>query len=187
MAKVIARIRLAHGETGYYDEKSGIFLNWSHPEADVMEGTDCSGLRVSSRCRRIKVLSGSLGKSKSFKQILAEAKAKRLGVPVEHILHEGKKLPVYVETVETASTPVTEDSTVKAESAKTEEPTIEEEAKVEEPVVEDPKEEATVEEAAAEASVEEPAVEEKPKKTTRRRRTTKKTDAKAEDKAEADK
>ena len=187
MAKVIARIRLAHGETGYYDEKSGIFLNWSHPEADVMEGTDCSGLRVSSRCRRIKVLSGSLGKSKSFKQILAEAKAKRLGVPVEHILHEGKKLPVYVETVEAASTPVTEDDTVKAGPAKAEESAIEEETKVDEPVAEEPKEEAAVEEAATEAPAEEPAVEEKPKKTTRRRRTTKKTDAKAEDKAETDK
>lgn len=177
MAKVIARIRLAHGETGYYDEKSGIFLSWGHPEADVMEGTDCSGLRTSRRCGRIKVLSGSLGKSKSLKQILAESKAKHLGVPVEHVLHKGKKRPVYVETIEAASAPVTENETVKAESAKAEEPIAEEKTKVEEPA----------EKTATEIPAGEPVEEEKPKKTTRRRRTTKKADTKAEDKAEADK
>lgn len=162
MPKVIARIRLSRGETGYYDEKSNIFLSWSHPTADVVEGTDCSGLRTSLRCRRIELVEGSLGKPKSFKKILLEAKAKRLGVPVEHIMHEGKKRPVYVETVEAASAPVTEDSTVKAEPAKAEEPIVEE-------ATEEPVEEPAVEE----APVEEPAAEEKPKKTTRRRRTTK--------------
>lgn len=181
MAKVIARIRLAKGETGYYDEKSGIFLNWSHPEADVVEGTDCSGLRLSRRCNRIKVLSGSLGKPKSLKLILAESKAKRLGVPVEHVLHEGKKRPVYVETIEAEASAVTKDDTVKADPAKAEESAVEKPAQVEEPVSEEPSAEKT-----EEKPVEAPA-EEKPKKTTRRRRTAKKTDAKAEEKAEADK
>ena len=166
MPKVIARIRLSRGETGYYDEKSNIFLSWSHPTADVVEGTDCSGLRTSLRCRRIELVEGSLGKPKSFKHILMEAKAKRLGVPVEHIMHEGKKRPVYVETVKAAEKPVTKDETVKAEPAKAEDPAVEEAAEA-------------VEEASAEEPAAEAPAEEKPKKTTRRRRTTK---AKAEDK-----
>lgn len=163
MAKVIARIRLAKGETGYYDEKSNIFLSWSHPAADVVEGTDCSGLRTSLRCRRIELVDGSLGKPKTFKHILMEAKAKRLGVPVEHIIHDGKKRPVYVEEIKAEAPaaveekPVAEEVPAEAEPAKAEEPAVKE---------------------AAEAAEEAP-VEQKPKKTTRRRRTTK---AKAEDK-----
>lgn len=164
MAKIVARIRLANGETGYYDDKSGIYLNWSHPEADVTDEMDCSGLRVSRRCRRIHVLSGDLGKPKSLKHILAEAKAKRLGVPVEHVLHKGKKQAVYVEHVE-----ATQPETPKAEEKKAAE--VKEEAKAEEVKVEA----AATKEKAVEAGAE--ATEEKKapaKKTTRRRKTTKK-------------
>lgn len=166
MAKIVARIRLANGETGYYDDKSGIYLNWSHPEADVTDEMDCSGLRVSRRCRRIHVLSGDLGKPKSLKHILAEAKAKRLGVPVEYVLHKGKKQAVYVEHVEAAQT-----ETPKAEEKKAAE--VKEEAKAEEAKVEA----AAAEEAKETVEAEVETAEEKKapaKKTTRRRRTTKK-------------
>ena len=117
MANIVARIRLANGETGYYDDQSGIFLNWAHPEADVTDDMDLSGLRTSHRCHRIKVLSGSLGKAKTFKHILAEAKAKRLGVPVEHILHHGKKRAVYeTEAPEAEEKPVVKESPKKTEN-----------------------------------------------------------------------
>ena len=127
MANIIARIRLANGETGYYDDQSGIFLNWSHPEADVTDEMDLSGLRTSQRCHRITVLSGSLGKAKSFKRILAESKAKRLGVPVEHILHNGKKHAVYTETIEasTAAPVVKEEPKKAAPAPKQEEKPVE--------------------------------------------------------------
>jgi len=172
MANVVARIRLANGETGYYDDKSGIFLNWSHPEADVTDDMDLSGLRVSRRYHRIKVLSGSLGKPKSFKHILAEAKAKRLGVPVEHILHKGKKQAVYVEQAE---------SPAKTEAPKAEKKVaaeVKEEAKAEGAKIEAAaaEEAETAAKAEAEGAAEKAADEKKApaKKTTRRRKTTKK-------------
>lgn len=174
MANVVARIRLANGEAGYYDDKSGIFLNWSHPEADVTDDMDLSGLRVSRRCRRIKVLSGDLGKPKSLKHILAEAKAKRLGVPVEHILHKGKKQAVYVEQAEAekAAAPKATKKTV----AKAKEEAKAEEAKVEAAAAEEVKEaEAAEAEAESEDAAEEAPADEKKapaKKTTRRRKTT---------------
>ena len=31
MANIVARIKLAPGENGYYDEKTDIYLNWAHP------------------------------------------------------------------------------------------------------------------------------------------------------------
>ena len=157
MANVVARIRLANGETGYYDDKSGIFLNWSHPEADVTDDMDLSGLRVSRRCRRIKVLSGSLGKPKSFKHILAEAKAKRLGVPVEHILHKGKKRAVY-ETEEPAKK-----LDVKVEAEEKTEPAKAAPKKAEKPVVKAEAKKAEAADAKAEAPKQEakPAAEEK--------------------------
>lgn len=184
MANVIARIRLAKGETGYYDEKSGIFLNWSHPEADVLEGTDCSGLRLSRRCHRIKVLSGSLGKPKSLKRMLAESKAKRLGVPVEHVLHKGKKQAVYVhdETPTKTENIEVKEEPKKAAPAKKAAPKVEAPAK--EKADEMKAEEAkAVEapEATAEAPMEEEKTEDKPKKTARRRRTAKKADDKADE------
>lgn len=79
MASVIARIKLARGESGYYDEISGVCLNWKHPVAEVLLGTDCSGLRASLRAHRIELMAGSLGQSKTFKQVLMEAKSKRTG------------------------------------------------------------------------------------------------------------
>ena len=82
----IARIRLAPGETGYYDEVSNISMNWRQPEAEVPEGTDCRMLRKSVKMRRIIVLEGDLGRSKSFKQILMEKKAARTGKTLEELM-----------------------------------------------------------------------------------------------------
>lgn len=169
MANVIARIRLANGETGYYDDKSGIFLNWVHPEADVTDEMELSGLRTSRRCHRIKVLSGSLGKAKTFKHILAEAKAKRLGVPVEHILHKGKKRAVYeteapaeklavkveeepkkVETPKKAENPVKAEP-VKEELKKTERPVEEKKAPAKAPAKKAPAKKSAAKKAADKA------------------------------------
>lgn len=86
MANIVARIRLAPGETGYYDEKTDIYLNWLHPEADVKAGLDYSNLRRSVKYHRIVVVKGSLGTPKSFKQILMEAKSRRTGTPLEDLM-----------------------------------------------------------------------------------------------------
>ena len=77
----IAKIRLAPGESGYYDDKSNISLSWNRPEANVPEGTDCSGLIRSVKAKRLIVVEGSLGQNKSFKQFLQEAKEKKKVLP----------------------------------------------------------------------------------------------------------
>lgn len=110
MADIVATIRLADGETGYYDEKSDIYLNWKHPVKDILKGTDCSGLRTSARFGRIKVIAGSLGQDKSFKQVLMEAKSKRTGIPLKKLMG---KSPIVTNTEpqEIINKPVKSDDT----------------------------------------------------------------------------
>ena len=86
MASIIARIKLNPGETGYYDEKTNIYLNWKHPVADVPLGADVSDLRRSVKAHRISIIAGSLGRAKTFKQVLLEAKSKRTGEPLDKLM-----------------------------------------------------------------------------------------------------
>ena len=67
---IIAKVRLANGELNYYDEVSGVFLNWSHPEKEIIAGTNCSNLRESVRCGRIILETGSLGRARTMNEIL---------------------------------------------------------------------------------------------------------------------
>lgn len=86
MASIIARIKLNPGETGYYDEKTNIYLNWKHPIADVPLGADVSDLRRSVKAHRISIIAGTLGRAKTFKQVLMEAKSKRTGEPLDKLM-----------------------------------------------------------------------------------------------------
>lgn len=86
MASIIARIKLNPGETGYYDEKTNIYLNWKHPVADVPLGADVSDLRRSVKAHRISIIAGTLGRAKTFKQVLMEAKSKRTGEPLKNLM-----------------------------------------------------------------------------------------------------
>lgn len=86
MASIIARIKLNPGETGYYDEKTNIYLNWKHPVADVPLGADVSDLRRSVKAHRISIIAGTLGRAKTFKQVLMEAKSKRTGEPLDKLM-----------------------------------------------------------------------------------------------------
>ena len=86
MASISARIKLNPGETGYYDEKTNIYLNWKHPVADVPIGADVSDLRRSVKAHRISIIAGSLGRAKTFKQVLMEAKSKRTGEPLDKLM-----------------------------------------------------------------------------------------------------
>lgn len=152
MANVIAKIRLAHGETGYYDDKTGICLNWSHPDAVVTDDMNVNDLRCSARCGRILVVDGTLGKPKSFKDILLEAKEKRFGKKVFKVKEDAPapKEEVKPAPVQKAEEKPAEPSAAEASEGKAEEQTAEAEAT---------------------------GAEEKPaaRKTTRRRKTAKKT------------
>lgn len=169
MANIVARIKLAPGENGYYDEKTDIYLNWVHPEADVPEGKDLSNLRRSVKYRRIIVTEGSLGYNKRFKQVLMEAKAKRTGLPLKDLMGT---TPIVKEdgSLETEETEIIDSTDTIQKPTTTIEVTAEEPAK-EETKVEEPKVEAAsakkapVAEEKVESIKEETAVEpeEKPK------------------------
>ena len=139
MANIVARIKLAPGENGYYDEKTDIYLNWAHPEADVPEGKDLSNLRRSVKYRRIVVTEGSLGYNKGFKQVLMEAKAKRTGLSLKDLMGT---TPIVKEdgSLETEETEVIDSTDTIQKPTTTIEVTAEEpakkETKVEEPKVE---------------------------------------------------
>lgn len=61
MKEPIARIALAPGQVGYYDEYSRIHLTVGAPEATIYSGTNCAQIRRSIKSGRIRLLSGSLG------------------------------------------------------------------------------------------------------------------------------
>lgn len=60
MANVIAEIRLAPGEVGYYDDYSRIYLNTSRPTAKIYAGMNTTQIRRSIRSGRLRLISGSL-------------------------------------------------------------------------------------------------------------------------------
>lgn len=70
MEEIIARIKLAPGELGYYDELSGTLLTPANPIKDIVRGTNCNQLRRSAQCHRISVIAGSLGDPLTIRQIL---------------------------------------------------------------------------------------------------------------------
>ncbi len=86
MANVIARVKLAPGEAGFFDREANVYLNWEHPVADVVKGVPLKKLRRAVKDKKIVVVAGTLGQSKTFKQILMEAKSKRTGIPLEELM-----------------------------------------------------------------------------------------------------
>ena len=75
MENIIAKVRIAPGEIGYYDEVSGVHLNQSNPVAEIKAGTNCSVLRRSVKCRRLILLEGSLGRPRTLFEILHPSKS----------------------------------------------------------------------------------------------------------------
>ena len=60
MATIIAEIRLAPGEVGYYDDYSRIYLNSARPSAYIYAGMNTTQIRRSIRSGRLRIGSGSL-------------------------------------------------------------------------------------------------------------------------------
>lgn len=61
MREIIATIKLAPGQVGYYDEYSKIHLTIAHPETTIYSGTNCAQIRRSIKAGRIILTSGTLG------------------------------------------------------------------------------------------------------------------------------
>lgn len=125
MATVIAEIRLAPGEVGYYDDYSRVYLNSSRPTAKIYAGMNLTQIRRSIRSGRLLLISGSLNTAapKPAAPVKKEAKPEvPKEKPVEEkpiveekpepeIINEEKTKTEPIETVE----PVEEQSTENAE------------------------------------------------------------------------
>lgn len=127
--KIIAEIRLANGEVGYYDDYSRIHLTISKPSAVVYAGTNCSQIKKSIKSGRLRLVSGSF--EVPVKEEVVQVTPVAVEPKEEKIIEEQVKelepeKEVVVEEVVTETTPVEE---VIEESA----PQVEE---VPEPVVE---------------------------------------------------
>ena len=67
--EVIAEIRLAPGQVGYYDDYSRIYLSAAKPLAKIYAGTNTTQIRKSIRSGRLLLVSGSLfGKALATKE-----------------------------------------------------------------------------------------------------------------------
>ena len=146
MADVIARVRLAKGRVGYFDELTRIHLTVSNPEKPVFAGMNTANIKRAVRSGVLRLVYGSL--ELEAKQVQKDMHADKAAVEVK---------------------------TVKAEPAKAVEPAKAEQAP-EVPAVEPAPEVAPVETAATEAVEEaaaeeaEEVKEEAPKKATRRKK-----------------
>ena len=140
---IIATIRLAQGEGGYYDELSRIHLTAGNPQRDIYAGTNCTQLRRSVKSGRLRLLFGSLGEEK---KIDLSRKGNRFTAP------EAPVAPV----VAPEAAPVVEPEAPVVEEA----PAFVEESGATEIEAVKPAEEAPTEEVVEEAAVEEAAVEE---------------------------
>ena len=65
--KLIATIRIAPGNVGWYDATTGIHLTISRPTADVYEGMNLTNIKRGIQYKTITLLSGSLNEDASVK------------------------------------------------------------------------------------------------------------------------
>lgn len=134
MREIIATIKLAPGQVGYYDEYSKIHLTIAHPETAIYSGTNCAQIRRSIKAGRIILTSGTLGAEVAPVRIIKTPTGVKIvsNKDAEHAPIVANVTPVAEETVdltkeikEAASEPevaeVIEDKTESAESEVTEE------------------------------------------------------------------
>ena len=129
MANVIAEIRLAPGEVGYYDDYSRIYLNSARPTAKIYAGTNTTQIRKSIRSGRLRLISGSLNAvpvKAEPKPVKPEVKEEAAPVAEEPAVKEEVKVETPVETVEIPSVETAEVEPVETLATETEEAPAEE-------------------------------------------------------------
>ena len=128
--EIIAEIRLAPGEVGYYDDYSRVYLSTTKPVAKIYAGMNTTQIRKSIRSGRLRLISGSLfGPAPAVEPKVEPKKEKPIEVktaepakeePVEVPVPEE---PVTFESVEPVSEEVTEEPEAEATIAAPEEET----------------------------------------------------------------
>lgn len=141
MADVIARVRLAKGRVGYFDDLTRIHLTVSNPEKPVFAGMNTANIKRAVRSGVLRLVTGSL--ELETKQVQKDMHAEA------------------VKTAEIKTAPAAKAAPVKEEAAPVEAPAV-----VEVPAVE----ETPVEEVVEAAKETEEVKEEAPKKSPRRKK-----------------
>jgi hypothetical protein len=140
MSNIIAEIRLAPGEVGYYDDYSRIYLSTQNPSAYVYAGTNTVQIRKSVQSGRLRLISGSLFGEPEKKVEIPKTKkeVKKEATAVNKTVEE---VPAVEEVPEVKEAPVVEETPVE-EVIVEETPTVEEiveEIKTEETAEDKPK------------------------------------------------
>ena len=181
---IIATIRLAQGEGGYYDELSRIHLTVGNPQRDVYAGTNCTQLRRSVKSGRLRLLFGSLGEEKKIDLGRKGNRFTTPEAPVSPVVaHEAapvvepeapvaEEAPAFVEesgateieAVKPAEEAPTEEVVEEAEAAEEVVAPVVEEAEAAEEVVEETPVEEVVEEVVEEAEAAAPSKKSRAKK-----------------------
>lgn len=107
---IIAQVKLASGEVGYYDDYSRLYLTISNPIGVIYSGMNLTQIKHSVKSGRLKLISGSLY-GEATKPVKVEAPVKT--EPVKPVEEPKKEEPV-VEEVKPAEevvepTPVVEE------------------------------------------------------------------------------
>ena len=129
---IIAQVKLASGEVGYYDDYSRLYLTISNPIGVIYSGMNLTQIKHSVKSGRLKLISGSLY-GEATKPVKVETPVKT--EPVKPVEEPKKEEPVVeeVKPVEevTEPTPVVEEVSVLPEVTEkaTETETSEEEVK----------------------------------------------------------
>ena len=128
----IAKIRLASGEVGYYDDYSRIYLSVANPEAYIYPGTNLFQIKRSIKSGRLRLIEGSLSEPVVEKPVVTSGistpKAPEVAVEVKAEVVSEEAVPVVEEDVPAkAETP--EEVKVEEVSAPEEEIAPETEAK----------------------------------------------------------
>ena len=128
----IAKIRLASGEVGYYDDYSRIYLSVASPEAYIYPGTNLFQIKRSIKSGRLRLIEGSLSEPVVEKPVVTSGistpKAPEVAVEVKAEVASEEAVPVVKEDVPAeAETP--EEVKVEEVSAPEEEIAPETEAK----------------------------------------------------------
>lgn len=63
MKEIIATIRLAGGQVGFYDQLTGIYLTQTQPVAHLYAGMNLNQIKKSLKSKRIHLISGSIDNS----------------------------------------------------------------------------------------------------------------------------
>ena len=128
----IAKIRLASGEVGYYDDYSRIYLSVANPEAYIYPGTNLFQIKRSIKSGRLRLIEGSLSEpvveQPAVTSGICSPKAPEVAVEVKAEVASEEAVPVVEEDVPAeAETP--EEVKVEEVSAPEEEIAPETEAK----------------------------------------------------------